>query len=159
MACIILSGEAWIPPQKNPQTVSFIFTVIGFHCLPVFVCSRLSLTYRKWEPWIEDKNSKAKNWKVKIGIQISISIFHENCYKILIFVSLVPTKIENQYFIFNFHCPWNWKSKLDFRFSNLWKQGWYSSTPILHLHLDMQMPDLCSNNIVVFSSQQPPHTN
>ena len=59
---------------------SLKFTVIGFRCLLVFVCSRLCLTYWKKKPRIEDKNSmfETKNWNVKIGIRISIFIFCEN---------------------------------------------------------------------------------
>ena len=96
---------------------------------------------------------ETKNWNVKIGIRIP--------YQIFIFVFLVDWKLK-----FDILFPIsivleieNWKSKLHFRFSYSKKNGWHSSTCILHLHLEMQMPDLCSKNIVVFSSLQPLHTS
>ena len=47
VCCVCRYGPPY-STNKRARTVFLFFTVIGFRCLPVFVCSRLSLTYREY---------------------------------------------------------------------------------------------------------------
>lgn len=98
----ILSGVAWIPPQKSPQTVSLKFTVIGFLCLPVFVwlIGNHELKIKTW-----CSKQKIEMWKLASEFQFPFSV--SNFYFRFFFW------IENWNLIFYFRFPLSWKLKIE----------------------------------------------
>ena len=93
---------------KNPANSSALK-----RCLPVFVRSRLSLTYMTGSNE-QVPISESKNWNMKIGIRISIFTFCEN-WKI-VFLGDRKLKFDAE-FQFSFFLEFeNWKLKCIFLF-------------------------------------------